>query len=92
MVSISGDARTSMTVTWRTSIDISGGFAEYRKDGSNQTKRVQAVSEVFESDIDISRINWAEITGLEPAQSITTPAGMRASGAMSFILKPSPKT
>ncbi len=66
MVSISGDARTSMTVTWRTCTDIVDGYVKYRKEGDDKTKKVFAVSEVFESDIDISRIFWAELSGLEP--------------------------
>lgn len=65
-ISINGDAKTSMTVTWRTSIDVTEGYAEFREEGSTQTQRVQAAADVFESDIDISRMFWAKMSPLKP--------------------------
>ena len=32
MISIYGDAKTSMAVTWRTSTDVEYGYAEYREE------------------------------------------------------------
>lgn len=66
MLSISGDAKTSMTVTWRTSTDVSEGYVEYREAGGGESMRVPARTKVFESDIDISRLFWAHLTGLKP--------------------------
>ncbi len=64
-ISINGDAKTSMTVTWRTSLDVSDGYALVRKDGENNCKKYVAVSEYFKSDIDESNIFWANMNGLE---------------------------
>ena len=66
MLSINGDAKTSMTVTWRTSIDVKSGYAEFREDGSHSVKRADAVTDVFESDIDISNMFWAKMEDLKP--------------------------
>lgn len=66
MLSINGDAKTSMTVTWRTSADVKSGYAEFREDGCNELRRAEAATEVFESDIDISNMFWAKMEGLKP--------------------------
>ena len=50
MISIYGDAKTSMAVTWRTSTDVNVGYALYREDGSDEIIRVDAETEVFESE------------------------------------------
>ncbi len=65
MLSIKGDATSSMTVTWRTCTDIKNGYVLVHEDGSDETWRVDAVTDVFESDIDISNMFWADITGLK---------------------------
>ena len=64
-ISINGDAKTSMTVTWRTSVDVKNGYALCRKDGTDAFLRFDAETDVFESDIDISNMFWAHMTGLE---------------------------
>mgnify|MGYP000622861892 FL=1 len=66
MLSIKGDAATSMTVTWRTCTDIKEGYVLYREDGSSEIMRADAATEVFKSDIDISNMFWADLTGLKP--------------------------
>lgn len=66
MLSIKGDAATSMTVTWRTCTDINDGYVLYREDGSSKVMRADAATEVFKSDIDISNMFWADLTGLKP--------------------------
>ncbi len=66
MLSISGDAATTMTVTWRTSTDVTQGYVLYRAEGSEALLRADAVSDVFTSDIDESRIFWAKLEGLRP--------------------------
>ena len=65
-ISFNGDAKTSMAVTWRTSIDVTSGYALCRKDGTDEYMRYDADSDVFESDIDISNMFWARMTNLEP--------------------------
>ena len=42
MLSIKGDAATSMTVTWRTCTDIKEGYVLYREDGSSEVMRADA--------------------------------------------------
>ncbi len=60
-----GDAKTSMTVTWRTSLDVAGGYSLCREEGGAPV-RFDAETDVFESDIDVSRLYWAHMTGLKP--------------------------
>lgn len=64
-LSINGDAKTSMTVTWRTCTDIKNGYSLCRKDGEKEYLRFDAVTDVFKSDIDESNMFWAHMTGLE---------------------------
>ncbi len=65
-ISINGDAKTSMTVSWRTSLDVSDGYALVRKEGENEANKYYAVTEYFKSDIDESNLFWANMNGLEP--------------------------
>ena len=66
MLSISDDAKTTMTVTWRTSVDVKTGYVLCHEEGSDKEIRTDAITEVFESDIDISNIFWAKIKNLKP--------------------------
>ncbi len=64
MVSISGDAKSSMAITWRSSIDVMQGYVEYyEKDG--EKKRVDAIVKPFKSDVNTSNIFWATPTNLK---------------------------
>lgn len=47
MLSIKGDAATSMTVTWRTCTDIKEGYVLCREDGSSEAMRVDAATDVL---------------------------------------------
>lgn len=65
MVSISGDAKTSMTVTWRSCADVKNGYLEYyEKDGEKM--RVDAIVKPFKSDVNTSNIFWAIPKNLKP--------------------------
>ena len=65
MVSFSGDAKTSMTVTWRSSADVESGYVEYyEKDG--EKFRAEAIVKPFESDVNTSNIFWATPKNLKP--------------------------
>lgn len=64
MVSISGDAKTSMTVTWRMSLDVAEGYVEYYEKGGEK-KRVDAIVKPFKSDVNTSNIFWATPSGLK---------------------------
>lgn len=65
MVSISGDAKTSMTVTWRMSLDVTEGYVEYYEKGGEK-KRVDAIVKPFKSDVNTSNIFWATPSNLKP--------------------------
>lgn len=66
MISIIDDAETCMAVTWRTCLDVTDGYVNYRKFGDiGEWKRCEAESGEFHSDMDDSRIFWAHISGLE---------------------------
>lgn len=66
MISLNGDAKTCMAVTWRTSTDVTDGYVLYREYGTDEYQKHIAETEVFESDIDISNIFWAKLNGLKP--------------------------
>ncbi|MBQ3603378.1 MAG: fibronectin type III domain-containing protein [Clostridia bacterium] len=66
MISLNGDAKTCMAVTWRTSTAVTDGYVLCREDGTDEYKKHIAETEVFESDIDISNIFWAKLNGLKP--------------------------
>ena len=66
MISINGDAKTTMAVTWRTSVDVAEGYVEYREDGCDTIMKTPSENEIFESDIDISMMHWSRLTDLKP--------------------------
>lgn len=65
MLSINGNAETSMTVTWRTCTEIESGYALYREIGSKWRRAGAQVSR-FDSDMDSSNIFSAHMTQLSP--------------------------
>lgn len=91
MLSISGDACTTMTVTWRTSTDIGNGYVLYREDGSDTVMRCDADTDVFESDIDISNMFWAKLTGLKPDTKYFYSCGDETHRSDEFCFSTSPK-
>ena len=91
MLSINGDAATSMTVTWRTCTDIKEGYVLYREDGSSEVMRADAATEVFKSDIDISNMFWADLQGSSRKLYISTPAAATNTGAKNSIFQPRPR-
>ena len=66
MLSVRGDAATTMTVTWRTRIENTDGYVLYWADGSDTVLRCDAETDVFQSDIDRSSMFWAHLEGLKP--------------------------
>lgn len=90
MISISGDAKTTMSVTWRTSADVPEGYVEYREADGGAPRRAPARMKVFESDIDISHIFWARLTGLKPGTRYVYTCGSaeRRSAEYSFSTEP----
>lgn len=90
MLSISDDAETTMTVTWRACTDIKNGYVLYGKNACDLTERAEAVSDIFDSDIDISTIFWAKLTGLKPDTKYYYTCGDddHRSGVFSFTTAP----
>lgn len=66
MLSIKNDACRSMTVTWRTDIAISEGYALFRKKGTDEWCRAEATFERFDTDMDSSNYFWADMNSLDP--------------------------
>ncbi|MBR7137535.1 MAG: fibronectin type III domain-containing protein [Clostridia bacterium] len=68
MLSICGDAKTTMTVTWRTDCSVANGWIELRPEwgGEKDKFRVEAITRYFKSDIDESNLHTAKPTGLTP--------------------------
>ena len=64
MVSISGDAKSSMAITWRSSLDVTQGYVEYYEKGGEK-KRVDAIVKPFKSDVNTSNIFWATPSNLK---------------------------
>ena len=52
LLAICGDARTTMAVTWRTDVTVTGGWMELRPEWGGEKTRVEAVSHPFTSDVD----------------------------------------
>ena len=64
MLSISDDARYTMTVTWRMCKEIESGYVEYyEKDGEKKT--AAAIVKPFKSDVNISNIFFTKIENLK---------------------------
>ncbi len=88
MLGLTGDAKTSISVTWRTCVDVKEGYVEYYTDGG-EVNRVYARSKAFESDIDISNIFWAELKDLTPDTRYYYTCGDKVrSGEFSFLTEP----
>ncbi|MDD6262114.1 MAG: metallophosphoesterase family protein [Clostridiales bacterium] len=76
-VSICGDAKTSMAVTWRTSQDVDSGYVLFRPEWENpgREKKCAAVSRPIKSDIDESVMHTAILSGLSPGTKYFYTAG-----------------
>ncbi len=75
MLTINGDAKTTMTVTWRTCTEIKNGYCLYKEDGTDTWLRCDAETHVFESDIDTSRIFSAHLPNLKNGTKYTYTCG-----------------
>ena len=91
MISINGDAKTSMAITWRTSVDVESGYVLYREDGTDETMKTESVNEVFESDIDISMMHWSRLTNLKPGTKYYYTCGDEANRSEEFFFTTQPE-
>lgn len=65
MLAFCGDAKSEMSVIWRTSTDVKNGYILYRKENSTEWLKKDAVFETKETDIDISNYYSVRLGGLE---------------------------
>ncbi len=65
MLAFCGDAKSEMSVIWRTSTDVENGYILYCKDGTDEWQKSDAVFETKETDIDISNYYSVRLSGLE---------------------------
>lgn len=67
MLSLSGDAKTTATVTWRTSAEAGEGSLLLREKGSQAPfTRFEALCKRVDSDLGPSNYHWAAAAGLTP--------------------------
>jgi len=68
LLSICGNARTTLAVSWRTDCSVTGGWIEVRPEGgtSADSLRFDASTRFFRSDIDESHLHTAKPCGLMP--------------------------
>ncbi len=90
LLSINGDARHTMTVTWRNCTDVTTGYCLYKETGTDTWLRCDAESHIFESDIDCSRIFSAHIPDLKPGTKYEYTCGSdeHRSAVFSFETEP----
>lgn len=91
MISINGDAKTSMAVTWRTSVDVETGCVLYREDGTDTVMKAESVNEVFESDIDISMMHWVHLKDLKPGTKYYYTCGDEANRSEEYFFTTQPE-
>ena len=66
MLTICGDARYTMCVMWRTSTDSGKGYMLIRRDGEEQTTRVDSLDRITKTDLDTNIYHWAKPQNLTP--------------------------
>jgi len=90
LLSLNGDERTCRAVTWRTSEDITEGYVEYREAGAGEWRRCEGSHDLFESDIDVSQIHWARLSGLKAGTRYEYTCGdaTHRSDVYSFVTAP----
>jgi hypothetical protein len=66
MLSICGDAKHEMCVTWRTSRDIETGYMLISEADKDEFRRVDAVNKEVKTDIDVNMNHWAKPKNLSP--------------------------
>ncbi len=65
MVGICGDAKTSMSITWRANAQTESGYVEYYEKGGEKLRQA-AVVKPFKSDVNTSNIFFGILSGLKP--------------------------
>jgi 3',5'-cyclic AMP phosphodiesterase CpdA len=73
VLTINGDPRTSVAVTWRTSVEITKGIAEIAEAEagpyfSEKSKQIEAVSTALKTDINTAHFHTVSFSGLKPGK------------------------
>ena len=92
MLAICGDAKSEMGVMWRTDAKTDAGYVLYHEVGSDNVMRADAVSEIKETDIDISRYNWAKLKGLKSGTKYSYSVGSDADRSEEFTFETEPES
>jgi len=71
VLTLNGDPRTSVAVTWRTSVDVVKGIAEIAEAEagpyfSEKSKQIEATSTAFKTDINTAHFHTVPFSGLTP--------------------------
>ena len=66
MSAFCGDAKHTVSITWRTDTSIADGYLEYHEQGSAAVHTCKAVTRSFTSDVNTSHIHSAQPTDLKP--------------------------
>ena len=90
LLSICGDTKTTIAVSWRTDCSVTGGWIEVRPEGGKESMRFDAVTRYFRSDIDESNLHTARPHGLTPGTRYfyTVGDGTHRSPEYSFETEP----
>ena len=91
MLAFCGDAKTEMAVAWRTGTEIENGYIEYAKIGSDKIMTAQSISEIKETDIDISRYHWVRLSGLESGTKYSYTVGDSSHRSEEFTFETEPE-
>jgi len=93
LLSISGDARTAMTVSWRTDCSVTHGWLEVCPEGGteSETIRFDANTRYFRSDIDESYFHTAKAHGLIPGQRYFYTVGDDVSRSKTYAFRTEPE-
>lgn len=87
MLSIKGDASSSMTVRWRTDTTVKEGYALCRKIGDSDWQKFEAEHITFETDMDESNFFFADMTGLESGTKYEYTCGSDADRSETYTFR-----
>ncbi len=92
MLAFCGDAKSEMSVIWRTSTDVSQGYILYRKEIDNNWLKKDAVFETKETDIDISNYYSVRLGGLEAGTKYVYTVGSDENRSEEFSFETEPES
>ncbi|MCC6508902.1 MAG: metallophosphoesterase family protein [Pirellulaceae bacterium] len=92
VLSLPGDPRSSMAVSWRTSTEVAQGFMEYGIAEANpyfseKSKRVNAHAELLKTDNNTARFHTVKLDSLKPGQKYAYRVGDGANWSEWFHFK-----